>query len=284
MTSLALHDHGGDGPPLLLLHGAGRSRADWDAAARRLTARHRVLAADLPGHGGSPGRSPWTVDGVLDDIEDALDGLGLPGAALAGHSLGGLIAVRYAETHPGVTPAAVNLDGFGWGRPGRYPDAARVREMGRAAAGAVQDAGYIERQTAYAELFGVPAERARAAALGTVRPLPDGRWQTLPERTAALEMLDALDALDAVPLLRRAPCPLLVVRARRPQPPTPGMEWFDALLAEFARDLDEELALLTKERERAEVVEIDATHALLLEEPEAVAELVGDFLARVAGR
>ncbi|NED27718.1 alpha/beta hydrolase, partial [Streptomyces anulatus] len=43
MTVLHSRDHGGDGPLLLLLHGAGRSSADWAAAAPRLTGRHRVL-------------------------------------------------------------------------------------------------------------------------------------------------------------------------------------------------------------------------------------------------
>ncbi|MFF0000354.1 alpha/beta fold hydrolase [Streptomyces avermitilis] len=64
MTLLHAHDYGGEGPQLVLLHGYGRSLADWDASAVLLTAGHRVLAVDLPGHGRSSGISPWTIPAV----------------------------------------------------------------------------------------------------------------------------------------------------------------------------------------------------------------------------
>ena len=44
---------GGDGPPLVLLHGPGGSATDWIGVAPALVGRHRVIAPDLPGHGGS---------------------------------------------------------------------------------------------------------------------------------------------------------------------------------------------------------------------------------------
>lgn len=282
MTSLHVHDHGGDGPPVLLLHGAGRSLADWRDITPALTAGHRVLAVDLPGHGRSPEPERWSFDTVLRDIEETLRRLGAPEAAVVGHSLGGMVAALYAEAHPGVTPAAVNLDGFGWGRPGQYPGAERVREMGRASAGAVRPVDHISQEGAYAAQFGIPAERAEAAALGAVRQLSDGRWQTLPERRAALELHDALDALDVMDLLHRVPCPLLVVRGARPQPPAPDMEWFDELLATYGRGLTQELRGLAADRPTVTVVDIDATHAMLLEAPDAVAALVRDFLTRTA--
>ncbi|MER6911676.1 alpha/beta hydrolase [Streptomyces sp. NPDC000594] len=280
-TRLHLHDHGGEGTPLLLLHGAGRSHADWAAAAPALRAAgHRVLAVDLPGHGRSPDRSPWTFDGVVADLAETLRAYGAEGAVPVGHSLGGMLAARYAVAHPGATPAAVSLDGFGWGTPGRHPDAERVRELSRVAAGAVAPAGHPERQAAYAEGFGIPRERAEAAAREAARPLPDGTWQTLPERAAALEMLDAMDTLDVFALLARVDCPLLLIRAERPQPPVPGMEWFDALMESWNRGLDTDLAHLTRSRpDSVTVTGVDATHAMLLEEPEAVATAVTDFLA-----
>ncbi len=265
----------------MLLHGAGRSQADWDDVAPLLVPDHRVLAVDLPGHGRSPCRSPWTFENVLHALGDTLDAYGVADAVPVGHSLGGMVAAAHAEAHPGTTPAAVNLDGFWWGRPGRYPGAGRAKEMIRASAGAVAPAEYIGQQGQHAARFGIARERAEAAARGAVRELPDGRLQTLPERPAALEMYDALDALDVFGLLHRVPCPLLVVRARRPQPPVPGMEWFDELLAAYAKGLTEDLALLTDRRQQVRVEDIDATHAMLLEEPGAVAALVRGFVAGV---
>ncbi|MEU9010422.1 hypothetical protein AB0D12_11650 [Streptomyces sp. NPDC048479] len=164
------------------------------------------------------------------------------------------------------------------GRPGQYPGAERVKETARYAAGAVVPAGYPRQQAEYAGQFGIPYERAEAAARGAVRELPDGQWQTLPGRAAALEMYDAIDGLDVCALLHRVPCPQLLVRARRPQPPMPGMAWFDELLEAYAKGLDQELARLADERPTATVEDIDATHAMLLEEPTAVAALVRRFL------
>lgn len=270
---------------MLLLHGAGRSLADWDAVAPLLTPYHRVLAADLPAHGRSSdpsGDEPWSFDATTAAVEAALRAHDAPDAILVGHSLGGMIAVRYAAEHPGATPGVVNLDGLWWGSPQEYAgeereSVVRLGEMTRATAGQVAPPEFIEQQAAYAGQFGIPYARAEAAARAAVHQLPYGRWQTLPERERSLEMLDALDALELFAEMRRLACPLLVVRARRPQPPMPGMEWFDKLIETHARRMDEELAALVNERPTAATRDMDATHAMLLEEPESVAECVLEF-------
>lgn len=207
---LHLHDHGGEGPPLLLLHGAGRSHADWDAAVPLLTPHHRVLAADLPAHGrsGVGADEPWTFDSAVAAIEETLRAYDVPDAILVGHSLGGMLAAVYAERHPGVTPGVVNLDGVWWDAAESYEgeeraSRERMGEMMRAGGGQVAPAEYVEQQVAYAGLFGIPAARAEASARASARELPDGRWQTLPERERWLELLDALDGLDLFATMRR---------------------------------------------------------------------------------
>lgn len=283
MTLLHVHDHGGDGPQLVLLHGFSRSLADWDAAATLLTAGHRVLAVDLPGHGRSPDVSPWTIPTVVGHIADTLDAHGVPEAVVVGHSLGGMVAVEYARANPNHAHAharaAVNLDGFWWGRD--YPGADRVSEALLASAGAIAPPEYIEEKVIAAAQLGIPRDRAEAAARAAARPLPDGKWQTLPERAAALEIRDELDKLGALGVttwLDGVDCPLLLVQAGRRLPPAPGMEWFDDVSTRFAQEVSDDLAALSRTRPTITVNRIDATHPMNLEAPEAVATLVADFV------
>src|ERR1700754_774090 len=88
---LAVQDYGGAGPTLLLLHGAGRSSADWLPIARLLAPNRRVVALDLRGHGLSDS-GEWGVDLVLKDIETVRQGYSTGDISIAGHSLGGVLA------------------------------------------------------------------------------------------------------------------------------------------------------------------------------------------------
>ncbi|MFK0292513.1 alpha/beta fold hydrolase [Streptomyces sp. NPDC090442] len=281
MTLLHVRDHGGDGPELVLLHGAGRSHADWDAVAAELTAGHRVLALDLPGHGRSPEVSPWTMPAVVHSIAETLAAHGVSAPVMVGTSLGGLVAVEYARAHDDVVRAAVNLDGFWWGRPGEYPGAERVGELLRAATGVVAPPEYLADEVAHAARYGIPADRAEAAARAAARPMPGGGWQTLPERPAAQQMFDELDRLGALGVtawLAGVTRPLLLVRAGRPHGPTPVAGWFAELTERFARGLAAELAELARVRSTISVARVEAGHAMVLEAPEAVATLVAGFV------
>jgi pimeloyl-ACP methyl ester carboxylesterase len=286
MTLLHTHDYGGDGPQLVLLHGYGRSLNDWEASAAPLTAGHRVLAVDLPGHGRSPGLSPWTIPTVVQHLADTLDAQGVPEAVVVGHSLGGLVAVEYARADPdrARARAAVNLDGFWWGR--EHPGAERVGEGLLASAGTIAPPEYIEEQVISSARFGIPADRAEAAARAAARLLPDGKWQTLPERAEALEILDELNRLGALGVttwLDGVDRPLLLVQAGRQLPPAPGMEWFNEFNARFARGVSDELAALSRARPTISVNRVDATHLMILETPEAVATLVAEFVRGLPG-
>lgn len=93
---------GGEGPPLVLLHGRGGAATSWFPLLPRLARGRRVLAVDLPGFGASP-RPPFRGGGVeaaiaffVDPVEAWLAEEDLPAPALVGHSLGGLVAVELA--------------------------------------------------------------------------------------------------------------------------------------------------------------------------------------------
>lgn len=91
---------GGDGPPLLWLHGAGGATAD-DPIFVELTKRWRVYAPFLPGYGETEecGSLRDMLDFTLHtaDVAEALD---LKDPLLAGHSMGGMIAAEMAATAP----------------------------------------------------------------------------------------------------------------------------------------------------------------------------------------
>jgi pimeloyl-ACP methyl ester carboxylesterase len=92
---------GGEGPPLVLVHGLGGAAANWTELVRALRGRFRVLVPDLPGHGSS---TPLTGAKTLDPFADRLARLaeheGMERAAYVGHSLGALVALRLAVARP----------------------------------------------------------------------------------------------------------------------------------------------------------------------------------------
>ena len=94
MQFTPLH-RGGDGPPLVLLHGFTDTWRTWELVLPPLEAQFDVVAPTLPGHaGGPPLADPATL---VDDVERLLDALGLEAPRLAGNSLGGWLALRLAE-------------------------------------------------------------------------------------------------------------------------------------------------------------------------------------------
>ena len=99
---------GSQGEPLLLVHGLGGAASNWVELAPRLAERHRVIIPELPGHGGS---SPLPAAPNL-DVYAARAGLvaereRLFPAAVVGHSLGGLVALRLALLRPTDVTAVI---------------------------------------------------------------------------------------------------------------------------------------------------------------------------------
>jgi pimeloyl-ACP methyl ester carboxylesterase len=99
---------GGDGSPLVLVHGLSGASTNWCELAPLLARRRRVLIPDLPGQGGSePLPAAPSLNGYADRMRH-LAGLEqmLP-APFVGHSLGGSVALRAAIRWPADVPAVV---------------------------------------------------------------------------------------------------------------------------------------------------------------------------------
>lgn len=92
---------GGDGTPLLLLHGLSGATGNWVELLPELVRRHRVIAVELPGHSGS---GPLPKGASTADFAAAaagvLDAEGVQRALVAGHSFGGLVGLRLAQMRP----------------------------------------------------------------------------------------------------------------------------------------------------------------------------------------
>lgn len=94
----------GSGPTLVFVHGFVVDHREWQEVALRMSKSFRCVLLDLPGSGNSgrpdPGVYPYTREAFAHTMVDALDKLGYRQFMLAGHSMGGGIALNMAADHP----------------------------------------------------------------------------------------------------------------------------------------------------------------------------------------
>lgn len=111
-----------DCPALLLVHGSNASLHTWEPLVATLQDRYRLVSYDQPGHGltGPHPRDDYTAQGLFEAISAVVDATGLERFAMAGNSMGGWLAWRYALDRPGDLSALILLDASGAPPP---PDA-----------------------------------------------------------------------------------------------------------------------------------------------------------------
>jgi pimeloyl-ACP methyl ester carboxylesterase len=108
---------GGDGPPVVLLHGAGEFAASWMRVIPELVPAHRVIAPDLPGHGASElAGEPLDAARVVAWVGELIERTCPSPPALVGHLFGGAVAARFAIEHPDRLSRLVLVDTYGLGR------------------------------------------------------------------------------------------------------------------------------------------------------------------------
>jgi 3-oxoadipate enol-lactonase len=118
---------GGEGPPLLLVHGFGGAAWNLSELAPLLPGK-RLILPDLPGHGGSSPLPAPTLAGFADVLAELLDGP----VDVLGHSLGGVVALRLAERHPSLVRRLVLA------APAGISSSTRVAEVTIALTGIIQ--------------------------------------------------------------------------------------------------------------------------------------------------
>src|SRR5438552_11942766 len=255
---------GGDGPPLMLVHGLGGAASNWTELAPLLLERPRLLGPDLPGHGGSPALPAVSgLEPFADRVALVAEREGMLPAVVAGHSLGGMVVLRLALRRPGDVEALVLASAAGlsignvWGRqllsiftavrPGRL--AARYRSW-------VSGSRLLRRLVfgfvSVADRVGLTDEAVEGfLAAQLLHTDVDSAWQ-------ALRRDDPRQELEAIR------CPVLVLW---------GAE--DAQLP-----LDDAFEYTRRLRARLRVIP-GCGHLLIGERPEICADAIETFLAEI---
>jgi haloacetate dehalogenase len=111
--------HGGEGPPVVLLHGHPRTHVTWHRVAPLLVAAgHRVVCPDLRGYGQSSkppttaDHAPYSKRAMAGDILALMRGLGHDRFSVVGHDRGSCVAYRLALDHPAAVDRLVLMDGL----------------------------------------------------------------------------------------------------------------------------------------------------------------------------
>ena len=118
-----LHGHpviyrtAGSGPPVVLIHGMVNSSHHWREVALRLADRYTVIAPDLIGHGDSATpRGDYSLGAHAAVIRDLLTAIDVRGATIVGHSLGGGVAMQFFWQFPQLVERLVLVSSGGLGR------------------------------------------------------------------------------------------------------------------------------------------------------------------------
>ncbi|UGU18310.1 alpha/beta hydrolase [Sinomicrobium kalidii] len=129
------YEEKGKGPVVVLLHGFLESSAMWSGLVPELSRKNRVIAIDLPGHGktGCLGYV-HTMEMMAGVVEEVLRRLRVRKSVLIGHSMGGYVALAFAEKHPDAVKGLALLNSTA-----RADDTVRKQNRDRAIAAVKKD-------------------------------------------------------------------------------------------------------------------------------------------------
>lgn len=253
------HRIDGEGEPVLLLNGGMMTFTAWDPIVSALAPRFQVVRCDFRGQLQSPGEPEPRLEAHARDLLELLDSLGLSRVHVAGTSYGGLVGLLFAALQPERTASLTVIGATGRITPEFWESSARCRELAlEAAAGG--DGGRVLEYILPATYTPEYLER-QAQTLAFHR-----RWvAALPviwfRGLAAI--LSSVEGVDLTPHLSSIRCPALIVAGER-----------DAMFPpEQSRALAEDIP-----GARLEVVP-GAPHGMVIENPDATARLLLDFLS-----
>ena len=211
--SLRFHylDWGGDGPPLLFLHGGGLNAHTWDVVCVMLRDRYHCIALDQRGHGDSEW-SPvvdYAVETQLGDVEGFIQQLRIENPVLIGQSMGGLNSIAYAVRHSHEMKGLVVVD---VGPEINPAGTQRIREFASTPELDSPEA-FLERAVKFNPLRN-PAVLKRSLYYN-LRQTPTGKWALKHDQRRASEEAAKIGTVQRERLALQIPgisCPALIVR------------------------------------------------------------------------
>jgi pimeloyl-ACP methyl ester carboxylesterase len=277
---LAVRDHRGEGPDVLLLHGATRTLEDWAPVLQHLSGV-RAVAMDLRMHGrsGVPETIEW--DDFVRDTGAVVDALALSEPVVVGHSFGGVLATAYAAASPGCR-GAMNIDGFDFRQPelfddldpadvDRFLDGFRVGSDTFITPDAGDDAWLEDQRRTTGEIdatWKIPGDVSASSFERTFVRTASG-WARRPPNTFFDKTNAGLWA-DPLAILEEVTCPVVYVVCRPPG--EAGM------FAAARTGLERHIGAIAAARPHVRLETIDATHGVIFEKPAEIAELISSLV------
>jgi len=264
-------DWGGDGQPLLALHGLASSAHWYDIVAPLLRDRYRIYAPDQRGHGqttSAPDGYDWKT--LSNDMVGLIDHIGLDQVAVMGHSWGGNVATNLAANAPNRVSRLIMIDGgFLDGRlfPGATWEAFSQRVRPRDVTGNREEfLGRLRDQ-----LGAIWNDDIERIVQTMVYEDEDGQIQDILRPENHAQTIKAMWDEPASMTMPRIECPTLIV----PAGPTP-----ERAGSEFAETRRRMVDAAEKGLKNARVHWIPETiHDIGYHKPQELAQVIGDFLA-----
>lgn len=254
--SIAYQDCGHAGRPLILVHGFTGNRQDFRDHYDALCGMSRTVAYDHRGHGdsGNAGsKQAYSFDRLVDDLALLVDALGIDELDLLGHSMGGMVALRYALAHPGKVASLVLMD-----TAARAPDG--FQRFIFVAGGDLAIAEGMGRLAEIANAFAREDPNRPAASIAFERRIgSEAYWERHRQRMLAMDPYAfgvlGLEICDQPPLTDRLgdiACPTTIIVGEQ-----------DGPFLKPSEEMEEGIAGARR------VVIADAAHSPQLENPEA---------------
>jgi len=241
-------------PTVVFIHGAQNDHSVWGLQSRWFAHHgYGVLALDLPGHGRSAGPALASVEQMADWLLAVLEAAGVRKALLVGHSMGSLIALEAAQRAPGKVRALAML---GTTYPMRVSDA--LLATARDNEGAAIDMVNIWSHSSIAHKPSSPGPGF--SVLGGARRLMQRMSAINPDRLFFNDFSACNAYANGEAAAQAVRCPVLFIFGTRDMM-TPARS----------------TKLLTAAIAHGQVVQVDAGHSLMSEQPDAVLDALDAF-------